>query len=712
MVAGAVTGARPPGGRAGRIRRRVAVQERRPVKTTAWATGDRPADLDVDSHRRLRGPYTGLGAVLRELVPTVHRQDPDLVRRHNIELLTIAPDLHPYAGTTVETLTSSAVPDERTRLYATSRTRQHAHGAVEFLLAHIARQRLPGLCLSFRDVDEADHTDQEFLAIALRRARGRTLTFTVSTRGGELIDELVDALRRYARPVPASPRPDVPGGGVDPVRAYIDSDGTSTDPALRAAYEQADPARRADLHDQRAAELAARDEWSWQLGAVPYHLEHGSEPGAAGGPALLKAADHCLYLGFYHIVIDYAARVRAVVDPDTDRERYWTATMKMATALAVTGCGEQAVSAHVELRSRYTVPMIHMRCCYALAMLYTRYHSPQHKDYQLAKAYVNTAIVVASLLPDPEQRAFHTAFQQNALALVEIRLGNLEPALELVTSGLQQLDRDLPPDKHRLHRSVLMNNRARVLTLLGRLTEALAAFDLVISLDPNYAEYYVDRADVRRKLGDPRGAIADYDTAIPLSPPFYQLYYNRGVLRADIGDLDGALADLGHVVDLEPARIEGWITLVGLLVEADAWERADEVLGEALRWHTGDARLLHARGMVAAERGQHGAAMRDYTAAVAADPALTAALMSRATLHHDAGDLDAALADLATAVSIDAGDPDLLYNLGYVHQRAGRWAEAVDSYTRAMGLPGADEDELRRLVELCRQRQSEPAAAV
>ncbi|HVQ95070.1 MAG TPA: hypothetical protein VMU51_28820, partial [Mycobacteriales bacterium] len=48
--------------------------------------------LAVDADRRRRGPYSGVGSVLRALVPAVLATNPDLIARHRIELLCAAPE--------------------------------------------------------------------------------------------------------------------------------------------------------------------------------------------------------------------------------------------------------------------------------------------------------------------------------------------------------------------------------------------------------------------------------------------------------------------------------------------------------------------------------------------------------------------------------------------------------------------------------------------
>ena len=94
----------------------------------------------IDAHRHHRGPYTAAGTLVRALAPNVVESDTELVRRHDIELLSIAPELHSVVPNSRETLTSMALPKERTRFYAMLRTRRISNGVVEF----VTRRLPPG----------------------------------------------------------------------------------------------------------------------------------------------------------------------------------------------------------------------------------------------------------------------------------------------------------------------------------------------------------------------------------------------------------------------------------------------------------------------------------------------------------------------------------------------------------------------------------------
>ncbi|WP_279581469.1 tetratricopeptide repeat protein [Fodinicola feengrottensis] len=153
---------------------------------------------------------------------------------------------------------------------------------------------------------------------------------------------------------------------------------------------------------------------------------------------------------------------------------------------------------------------------------------------------INTAICIASLGTEQQRRAYNVTFQENGRALVEMHLGNFSAALRLLDAGLARLDEEVDPGRFAPHRSVLMYNRAKLLSRIGSPEEALRAYDAVIGVDPNYSEYYVERAEVHRQLGAVELAFSDYETAIRLSPPYPQTHFNRGDLAMEQGDLPRA----------------------------------------------------------------------------------------------------------------------------------------------------------------------------
>ena len=572
----------------------------------------------------------------------------------------------------------------------------------------------------FERVDDADQTDQEFLAILLRRCPAdRIRVVVVAGDATRLLAELTTNLARHAQQVAAS-APEGEAQDLDTrdletrdedalLHAFLDADGTSTDPAERAAYARTEPSRRARLHDERAAALEARGERSLWFGAIPYHLEHGTDPAGTGVRALLDATRHCGAMGFYRMATELGSRGRALIDPETRMEEFWLLSTRVSSAYVALGETLAGEPTYHELRARFADPELHMSMSYALAMLYTRHHPPELRDNQVARAYINNSIAIASLLPDPAERAFQTVFQQNGLALIEMHQGHLQESLRLVEEGARRLATELPERAHQLHRSVLLHNRAKVCLALGRREEALADFDQIVEVDPNYPDYYFERAEARRQLGDAGGALADCDTAISISPPFWELHYNRGDIRAALGDTDGAIADFGYVVDLEPGQVQARINLVCLLLDAGDPERARQELAAGLELQPDDPQLLCLRGQDLLTAGDAAAAAADFGLALAADPELVPALAGRAEAAFQHGDHAAAAADLRTALRYQADDSDLWFNLGAVLE-AGGDPDAVQAYTEALSVaPQEARAEIQAALDRC--RATAPAGA-
>ena len=597
----------------------------------------------VDAHRGLRGPYTAAGSLVRALAP-----DPELLARHDVEVLTVAPELRGKVTCTRETLTSLAPPEERTRFYPPARTQRVAHGLTELLRDFVAAG--PRRTLVIERADEADPTDVEWLATLLRRIDPAQLQIVVCAGEG---GPLVASLRRYADRGP---------GGVtrEPAADYVASDGT--DDRLRAAYDALPAAERQALHDARADELERRGELSLTLGAIPYHRERGSDPRGAGVRAVLAALQHCMLSGFYDAVLDLAHRSYALLDWETQPEECWRVTSKLTMALAAMGRPDEAGELYDDACMQTTLPKIHLHAAYGRAMLNTRFYPPERRDRKKAKAWINTAIALSSQLPDAQRRAFDLSFNENGLALIETYLGDPEKALALVARGIERVEADPEDERLLLHRSVLRYNRAQLLSRMGRPEEALAAYSEAIEADPNQSEYHLERGNLLRRLGRLEDALADYDEAIRTSPPYPEPYLVRADLALELGDEQAALAGYSYALELAPDLIDARVGRASLLLDEGRLEaaRADVVAGLALDPEHAELHAVHAS--IAQQEQRFGEAHDAYAEALRHDPTLVAAWSNRATLWYEQGEIERAIEDLRTALALD-DDPDIRANL-------------------------------------------------
>jgi len=214
--------------------------------------------LEVRCHRRLRGPYTGAGALLRRVVPELLAVDGELVATRAIEVVTMAPELAPMVPLPPQTLTNLASRAERTRFYSVTRTLRLSHGAAELVMDWARLLHPGGVTIAFTDLDDADPTDREFVSVLLRRCDPNLLTVLAEAASAD--DPLGQALARYASQVTRAPhaQPDPPAG-TDLAQLFIDSDGLRglRGPARPRAGQQAHRARGGAGRPRRA-EPAAR----------------------------------------------------------------------------------------------------------------------------------------------------------------------------------------------------------------------------------------------------------------------------------------------------------------------------------------------------------------------------------------------------------------------------------------------------------------------
>jgi len=643
----------------------------------------------VDAHRRLRGPYTAAGSLLRTLVPVAARRRPTLVARHHIEILSAAPELHDRIPSRAAGGPLTA-PKDRSRLHPAARTLRIAHGITDFLVE--LRRAEPGnpVTLVVENAHEADATDRELLAVLLRRLDPRLVTLVVCTSTAPLTgpsDGLAAALERHAERIDVLPG-DTPlwSDLTDAATAYVDSDCTDDHPRAYSAYLALPPARRAQLHDHRAAELATRGERSLRLGAVAHHLERGSDPVGAGVPAMAEALEHCVDLGFYHAAVEFGGRLRAVLDPMDRTGRWWTTTSSLATALTALGRTEEAESLYDEARTLSQDATVHLQAAYQTAMLYTFHHGSQRRNCVAARVWLNQAVAFAGVLP-MEPGAFN-----DGMALVEVHEGNLTGALRLLNAGLAEVRR--PMD-----RCALLQHRARVYARFGRLEDALADCDEVIGLDPGRPEHHYDRGRLLRRLGRRHEALDDYQRAIDLSPPWPEAHYERGDTLAELGDAEGALADFDYVLQLEPDHLEARTNRAGLLIQLGSHDEAEVDVDTGLDNDPTNPHLLCLRGQLFAERGQLSAADEAYSTAIALAPALADAWALRGALHFETGELAAALSDLDRAAQL-SGDPTMAFNRAAALQASGRLVEAIAAYDAVLAV--SDDPDARLQRQICR----------
>ncbi len=645
-----------------------------------------PFTLDLRSHRRLRGPYTAGGELLRHVVPELTEVDPDLVKPMATAVVAIAPDLEGGIPARPQTLTDLADGDERTRFYPVLRTRDLAYLVSELVRVWAATCHPDGVLLRFWELADADPTDTELVRMIQRRIDQAAVLATDAGSPFRPVGELRDA---------------------DPAQGYIDADGTSRDPALRAAYDQLERRDRERRHGARAQLLIERAEPGLHLGAIPYHLERGEAPQEAV-TWLVEGQNQAFREGFYEAAVDLGRRGRALVSWPEDPKIHNYLTKRVIGGLTYLSHADEAMAVIGEHRLTTTETSEQMNDAYMMAMIYTRHLGPDRIDQDAALAWVNTALAIADAEQDPTKRAFYRAFMRNARALVVMHRGDLKASLALVEESIKIADDHLG-ERHELHRTVLLTNRARVLLALGHHDRALPAFDEVLTRDPEYDALYFERAVAHKAVGNLDAALRDLDRAIALGVAFTEAYYNRADILTDLGQEEQALASLTTLLDIDPEHIDARLNRAALLMGWGDLDAAAADLETGLAINPDSAELWSAQGLLRAEQGRADEALESYRAALQHKPELVQAYANRAVLHFSAGRVLDAVTDLDRAIQLDDA-PELRVNRGIGRHELGDHPGAVADYSTALSLAELKSGEVDRAEVLFRRGLSSHAA--
>jgi len=265
--------------------------------------------------------------------------------------------------------------------------------------------------------------------------------------------------------------------------------------------------------------------------------------------------------------------------------------------------------------------------------------------------------------------------------------------------------------------------RGRTALQDGRLSEAVANFNILAQLDSTDYWTFFYRGIAKYNLGDIRGAKADFSTAVRLNPVFTSGYHYRAITESRSGDYDGALSDLKRAIELRPGSSGLYFTRGVTYFLSRQFERAVQDFDKYIRQEPKDpssylnrgasylflgdttkalADYNHAikldrfepegyirRGALKAARKQYDESLQDLDKAIELDSTLTLAYFNRALVRSEAGDLNAAMGDLNKVLKYEPGNALTLYNRSLLNAQVGDYESALADMDRVIAInPG------------------------
>lgn len=576
------------------------------------------------------GPWAGLRELFLSILPELQKERPDLVEKHDYELVHVVPELQESIKVRNPTLTDLAPPEEKVRNYPADRAFRIVHGLIDLLDRWKGESRTPWV-LGCDRLDRASHIGRRFFRELLRR-RGSQLRIVV-LGGAEA------------------------GGG----QALYEFLGEERAGCTLHAFLSGDPPEDIDrcLAAQRAAELDGRGDRDRifaqaHLPEIIHYARLGCRP-----DLLFKWKFRGLEiyntLGLYEDARSYGEDLRArLEDPSSPKPEAVRWALFLKLIMCHLGLGDaQAAGELAEEDYLDEIRQPEWRCqlCYLRAMLHARYLPV--RDLDRAVDHLEEGVKALEGADMPEERIhFQYAFNRNGLAMVRHFQGRYEEAIALCRASQERLEAHLGQDRHRLHRSVLLYNLAQVCSVLGRSEEAIGHYSSAMAMDPNYSEYYNERGSILLRLGRLEEARADYRRAIELSPPYFESLTNLGQCARLLGHMEEAVDAYTRALDIEPGQL---LALLGRAQACEALERWDD-------------------------------AREDYTAALQLKADQWEAFANRAAALFQLGRLQECLADLDQAIELSPPQPDLFYNRGFVHEALGDPGRALQDFRTCLTL--------------------------
>jgi tetratricopeptide (TPR) repeat protein len=598
------------------------------------------------------GPWAGVTELFGDLVTTLESKAPDLLIRHDYELVSVLPSLRARLNPRNPTLTDVAGPAEQVRLYPADRAFRILHGLIDL----IAEWKDSGdgrpwlvVCDAF---DSAGFLVRHFFSELMRR-RGRSHQLILVIAGEPVdgptpLEGFVPEVRGKVLSLPCEPdRALAASAGEMARQAQELEDQVGTDPLL---YEAALP---------RLIRL-------WSLSGTP----------AKAAPWQYEAFSIYTSRGFYMDSIVYGEGALEHLEREFpgDEAKRWRIINKLFASYCVIGNPQRALEIVEGTLSRLESPKFRALAHYVMAMMYARYLPD--KDFPKAETHLETGLAdlhKANLSTD--ELHFQVAFNRNGLAFVRYRQGSFADAIQLCQEGFERLRDGLKQDRHRLHRSVLLYNIAQVYSSLREHDKAIEYYTAAMEMDPHYSEYYNERGNLWLKQGYLENALKDYLSAIEMSPPFPEVWVNLGQCRCRMNQIGDALEAYSTSLDLDPLQPEVHV------MRAQCFESI----------------------------GDLDSALSAYESSLALKPDQPLVLANRACLKYQLGQITAALRDLNHAVELDPSHPDLYQNRAVALADLGRSEEAVHDLETYLRLRPDAEDLDETFQRICTLRaQSQP----
>lgn len=227
------------------------------------------------------------------------------------------------------------------------------------------------------------------------------------------------------------------------------------------------------------------------------------------------------------------------------------------------------------------------------------------------------------------------------------------------------------------------HNRAQALFALGRVAEARAELDAVVSAQPDLHAAWNLLGSVLAAQGDSKAEQA-YRRALMLRPDHPETHYNLGVFFLDTGRLDEAIACNRKAIALRANFVAAHNNLANALRARGRLEEALTHYGQAVRLEPRFADGWSNYGVALREAGRVEEAIPALERAVGLAPHAWSAISNLGVAYLARNRFEEAVACQRKALELKPDSAEVLSHLGNALAGTARWEEAEACYRQAI----------------------------
>jgi tetratricopeptide (TPR) repeat protein len=223
-----------------------------------------------------------------------------------------------------------------------------------------------------------------------------------------------------------------------------------------------------------------------------------------------------------------------------------------------------------------------------------------------------------------------------------------------------------------------------VCTKQGRYEEALAAYEQVLGLDPNFALASFAKGFVLGNLKRYKEALAAYEQAIRLDPGFTLAYNNKADALANLGRNKEALIACEQALRLDAHLAVAFCTKGEILANLKRFEEALVAYEQALLLNPQDIFTYYYKGMALEYLKRYEEALATYEQAIRLDPGFALAYTQKGNTFVSLRRYEEALAAGEQALRLDPGLALASWVKGLALGCLKRYEEALAAYEQAI----------------------------